>query len=88
MLFNKFEAKMRNFFKIIVYFFLFSSIVSCGGFKKVDAREIDKRRRGATGITGLLSRHLQVSSNLQMEPQMHATGLESEYEGKENEKAN
>ena len=40
MLFNKFEAKMRNFFKIIVYFFLFSSTVSCGGFKKVDARKI------------------------------------------------
>tara|TARA_B100000965_G_scaffold382557_1_gene381012 strand:- start:275 stop:814 length:540 start_codon:yes stop_codon:yes gene_type:complete len=40
MLLNKFEAKMRNFFKIIVYFFLFSSIVSCGGFKKVDSRKI------------------------------------------------
>ena len=30
---------MRNFIKIIVYSFLFSSIVSCGGFKKVDTRE-------------------------------------------------
>ena len=31
---------MRNFIKIIVYFFLFSSVVSCGGFKKVDTREV------------------------------------------------
>ena len=31
---------MRNFIKIIVYSFLFSSIVSCGGFKKVDTREV------------------------------------------------
>ena len=30
---------MRNFIKIIACFFLFSSIVSCGGFKKVDTRE-------------------------------------------------
>ncbi len=31
---------MRKFIKIIVCFFLFSSIVSCGGFKKVDTRKI------------------------------------------------
>ena len=33
---------MRNFFKIIVYFFLFSLLVSCGKgfFKKVDTRKI------------------------------------------------
>ena len=30
---------MRNFIKILVCFFLFSSIVSCGGFKKVDTRK-------------------------------------------------
>ena len=33
---------MRNFFKIIVYFFLFSVLVSCGKgfFKKVDTRKV------------------------------------------------
>ena len=33
---------MRNFFKIIVYFFLFSLFVSCGQgfFKKVDTRKV------------------------------------------------
>ena len=31
---------MRNFIKIIVCFFLFSSVVACGGFKKVDTRKI------------------------------------------------
>ncbi len=31
---------MRNFIKIIALFFLFSSIVSCGGFKKVDTRKV------------------------------------------------
>ena len=31
---------MRNFIKIIVCFFLFSLIVSCGGFKKVDTRKV------------------------------------------------
>ena len=31
---------MRNLIKIIACFFLFSSIVSCGGFKKVDARKV------------------------------------------------
>ena len=31
---------MRNFIKIIVLFFLFSSVVSCGGFKKVDTRKV------------------------------------------------
>ena len=33
---------MRNFFKIIVYFFLFSLLVSCGKgfFKKVDTRKV------------------------------------------------
>ena len=33
------KPKMRNFIKILVCFFLFSSIVSCGGFKKVDTRK-------------------------------------------------
>ena len=33
---------MRNFFKIIVYFFIFSLLVSCGKgfFKKVDTRKV------------------------------------------------
>ena len=31
---------MRNFIKIFACFFLFSSIVSCGGFKKVDTRKV------------------------------------------------
>ena len=33
---------MRNFFRIIVYFFLFSLLVSCGKgfFKKVDTRKV------------------------------------------------
>tara|TARA_B100001564_G_scaffold358403_1_gene376988 strand:+ start:233 stop:748 length:516 start_codon:yes stop_codon:yes gene_type:complete len=31
---------MRNLIKIIACFFLFSSIVSCGGFKKVDTRKV------------------------------------------------
>ena len=31
---------MRNFIKIIVIFFVFSTIVSCGGFKKVDTRKV------------------------------------------------
>ena len=31
---------MRNLIKLIACFFLFSSIVSCGGFKKVDARKV------------------------------------------------
>ena len=33
---------MRNFIKIIVYFFLFSLLVSCGKgfFKKVDTRKV------------------------------------------------
>ena len=31
---------MRKFIKIIACFFLFSSIVSCGGFKKVDTRKV------------------------------------------------
>ena len=31
---------MRNFIKIIACFFLFSSIVSCGGFQKVDTRKV------------------------------------------------
>ena len=31
---------MRNFIKIIACFFLFSLIVSCGGFKKVDTRKV------------------------------------------------
>ena len=33
---------MRNFFKIIVYFFIFSLLVSCGKgfFKKVDTRQV------------------------------------------------
>ena len=31
---------MRKFIKIFVCFFLFSSVVSCGGFKKVDTRKI------------------------------------------------
>ena len=31
---------MRNFIKIFARFFLFSSIVSCGGFKKVDTRKV------------------------------------------------
>ena len=33
---------MRNFFKIVVYFFLFSLLVSCGKgfFKKVDTRKV------------------------------------------------
>ena len=31
---------MRNFIKIIALFFLFSSVVSCGGFKKVDTRKV------------------------------------------------
>mgnify|MGYP001160857837 CR=1 FL=1 len=31
---------MRNFIKIIAYFILFSSVVSCGGFKKVDTRKV------------------------------------------------
>ena len=31
---------MRNFIKIIALFILFSSIVSCGGFKKVDTRKV------------------------------------------------
>ena len=34
---------MRNFIKIIVCLFIFSSIVSCGGFKKVDTRKIPVR---------------------------------------------
>ena len=41
MLFNKLKVvKMRNFIKIIACFFLFSSVVSCGGFKKVDTRKV------------------------------------------------
>ena len=38
----KSSLKMRNFFKIIVYFFLFSLLVSCGKgfFKKVDTRKV------------------------------------------------
>ena len=31
---------MRNLIKIIAYFFILSSIVSCGGFKKVDTRKV------------------------------------------------
>ena len=31
---------MRNLIKIIALFFLFSSVVSCGGFKKVDTRKV------------------------------------------------
>ena len=31
---------MRNFIKIIACFILFSSLISCGGFKKVDSRKI------------------------------------------------
>ncbi len=31
---------MRNFIKIIACFILFSSVVSCGGFQKVDARKV------------------------------------------------
>ena len=31
---------MRNLIKIIALFLLFSSIVSCGGFKKVDTRKV------------------------------------------------
>ncbi len=31
---------MRNIIKIIACFFLFSSIVSCGGFQKVDTRKV------------------------------------------------
>ena len=31
---------MRKFIKIIACFFLFSLIVSCGGFKKVDTRKV------------------------------------------------
>ena len=31
---------MINFIKIIAFFFLLSSIVSCGGFKKVDTRKV------------------------------------------------
>ncbi len=31
---------MRNFIKIFALFFLFSSVVSCGGFKKVDTRKV------------------------------------------------
>mgnify|MGYP001182694749 FL=1 len=31
---------MRNFIKIIALFILFSSVVSCGGFKKVDTRKV------------------------------------------------
>ena len=31
---------MRNFIKIIVIFFVFSTVVSCGGFKKVDTRKV------------------------------------------------
>ena len=31
---------MRNFIKIIACFILFSSLVSCGGLKKVDARKV------------------------------------------------
>tara|TARA_X000001036_G_scaffold378531_1_gene368918 strand:- start:57 stop:590 length:534 start_codon:yes stop_codon:yes gene_type:complete len=35
-----YKPKMRNFIKIFAYFFLFSAIVSCGGFKKVDTRKV------------------------------------------------
>ncbi len=31
---------MRNFIKIIVCFFLFSVVVACGGFQKVDTRKV------------------------------------------------
>ena len=31
---------MRNFIKIIACFILFSSLTSCGGFKKVDTRKV------------------------------------------------
>ncbi len=31
---------MRNFIKIFACFILFSSVVSCGGFKKVDTRKV------------------------------------------------
>ena len=31
---------MRNLIKIIAYFFILSSIISCGGFKKVDTRKV------------------------------------------------
>ena len=33
---------MRNFIKILACFFLFSQVVSCGGFKKVDTRKVPK----------------------------------------------
>tara|TARA_B100001057_G_scaffold485251_1_gene564690 strand:+ start:2996 stop:3508 length:513 start_codon:yes stop_codon:yes gene_type:complete len=40
---------MRNFIKIIVCLFVFSTIVSCGGFQKVDTRKVpiqgDKRAK-------------------------------------------
>ena len=34
------EPKMRNLIKIITCFFLFSLMISCGGFKKVDTRKV------------------------------------------------
>ena len=40
MLFNKKKSDMRNFIKILACFFLFSQIVSCGGFQKVDTRKV------------------------------------------------
>jgi len=34
------KSEMRNLIKIFTLFFLFLSIVSCGGFKKVDTRKV------------------------------------------------
>ena len=34
------KPKMRNFIKIIACFFVFSLMVSCGGFQKVDTRKV------------------------------------------------
>ena len=38
--YNKISQKMRILTKIIAFFFLFSLMVSCGGFQKVDTRKV------------------------------------------------
>ena len=48
--------------------------------------KIDEKRRSAIGTSGLLRRYLQISTNLQVEPQVHATRIDREHEGQGNGK--
>ena len=43
------------------------------------AEEIENKRRSAIGSFGLLSWYLQIPKNLQVEPQVHATGIDLEH---------